>query len=281
VGLFKTSQRNEVFWQQKQIFRSVGTIAVAGLILSFSSALQAYQKEIFFRVGARTSVNPVFKLPSPKAVVERIDRTPGLKATNTRLERAVKNDKIIQKLNSDAKFRRELTNLNENPELYQSWLEEVNDLFQERRIPLNLKPKRGQDLYTKYFVGSRIDMAKKLAKEAMLFAVLSNWSQLKSTIFNELTVEDAKTARLVTLDKFKDRFFYNPRSPRFEGHDQNYYFEFEGSSVTVDRRNLSIVRVVLSVDHRFENELEAGAENIRADNDDQPSSTDTESSDEE
>jgi hypothetical protein len=257
----------------KQLARQLVFIAA---IVSFATTANAYQKEIFFRIGARTSVDPIFRQPSPRAAVNMIERVPGLKRTNTRLEMAVKNDKIIQRIVSESKFKQELTNLNENPELYQSWLEEVNELFQERRVPLNLKPKKGQDLYSKYFTGSRIDTAKKLAKEAMLFAVLSNWNQLKTTIFNEIAVEDWHTARAVTLEKFKDRFFYDPNSPRYKGHDANYYFDFEGSSVTVDRKNLSIVRVVLSVDHRFDNELEPGAEEIRADNDEssEPSPSD-------
>lgn len=257
-----------MFRQQKFLpcFLAVATV----LTLSFKA--EAYQKEIIFRVGARNVADPIFRSPSPRAAAEKIDQISGLRIT--RLEAAVKNDKMIQRLNSPLKFIEELGKRLENPVLYQSWLEEVNELFNEKRVPLNLKPKRGTDLYSKYFNGSKIDIAKKIAREAMLFAVLSNWNSLKTTIFNDLTVENRDTARTITLSKFKESFVYDPKTPRYTGHDQNYYFEFESNSVMIDRKTLSVVRVVLSVDPRLDNNsLEAGAEDIRADNDENSEST--------
>lgn len=229
----------------------------------FSSPSLALQEMALLKIGDPRSSDPIFRTKDPHWVARSIENFPGLKTSS--LERRIKNDLIYLHILDPKKFSEKLRDRTENPTLYQSYLEEVNELFSEIRIN-PAKIKKGENLYDKYFVGSKIDTARKIAKRAMLTQISSRWDRLSSTIFNEYSVENKAIANEITLDKMKENFFYDPHHPLYRDHRQDFFFEFQGSSVTVEKSNLKVAKVYISVDPRLDsNAIEDGAENIQAD----------------
>lgn len=197
----------------------------------------------------------VFTVLSPKKAAEVSDKTPGLKTSA--LEKRIKNGLIFSRINKPAEFFKIKNNTVENPPLYQSYVDEVNEAFFNK----NMKPEtRKVDYYKLYMESAPVEMARKIAKLKLLQTVEKNWLKLKDTIFNDYSVEDKNAAKALTIEKMKENFIYLP-----DIKHQRFLFKFFDSFVEISK-DLKTGRVALDIDSRLDtNTLSPDADNIIAD----------------
>jgi hypothetical protein len=198
----------------------------------------------------------------------------------TRLERSIKADLVRMKLLNAKKFYSELSNDDSNPKLYQSYLREVSETLGNisEGDKKKLKGMTNEDIYIKFLKGTKIDKAKKLAKYQILKIIEDNWDctkssrsspyrfrncpNLKDTVFNDLSVEDLKTAKMIATDKLNESLVYTTSMK------QAYHFEWDFGHVDIDKKTLKTLRVILEVAANNDaNHPDPVADDLKADND--------------
>lgn len=218
---------------------------------------------------------------------EAVKSSPNVKSPDlgpSRLEQVTKNNLIGMKLTDPKKFEDLREASLDNSPLYQSWVDEVNEALSERPLPKKVVLKKNETYLEKFFDGSRIDLAKRIAKKQMFEALQRNWPWLKDTIFNEFGAnqwrhpavkpkreaeapisDEGPSGADLAVEKLNEGFHYSPRHS--DGSSFDFDFDFGGRNfVEIDRHSLKHGRVALDIDSDHDaNRLEPGADKIQAD----------------
>ena len=201
----------------------------------------------------------------------------------SRLEVVTKNNLISMKLKDPKKFEEVRQDRLDNSPLYQSWVDEVDEALSERQLPKTVVLKKNQSYVEKFFDGTRIDLAKRIAKKQMFEALQRNWPWLKDTVFNEFGATQWRTPSKLkrepeapiadenpsgadlSVEKLNEGFHCSPRHSNSGVYD--FDFDFGGRNfVEVDRHSLKHGRVALDINSEHDdNRLAPGADKIQAD----------------
>jgi len=247
-----------VFWQPSKISTLLMTTAV---LVSFSA--QAFQGLVGLDRLNPETLYPLAEKNTPL----------------TKLERVIKADLVRMKLLNSKKFYSELSNEDVNPKLYQSYLREISETITNisEDGKKNLRGMTSDEIYTKFLKNTKIDKAKKLAKYHILKVIEDNWDcskgsrnspyrfrncpNLKDTVFNDVSVEDLKTAKMIARDKLNESLVYT------SGSKDSYHFEWDFGHVDINKRNLKAQRVILEVaSNNDANRPDPVAQELKADN---------------
>jgi hypothetical protein len=200
------------------------------ILVSFSLPALALQKQF------------TFTLEKPLAEAQKTESMGKLRTSG--LEKSIKSSLIKMRLQNPSKFFELKKNSLENSELYQSYINEVDEALWGARIN-RINPKI--PLYDQFMLNSHIDAARKIAKEEMFKVLQQNWPKLKETIFNDYGVDTWEVAKIIVTDKMNDMLAYipQPKSP-------NYLFLFGENFVQIDKKTLKKVKVALDVNSRLD-----------------------------
>jgi len=208
-----------------------------------------------------------FSLGDPLKAAIEAEKIVGLKTSN--LEINQKGELIRKRINEPKKFFEVKEDALENPPLYQSWADETEEALKNiRNLPHKIEMRNNEEIYRRFFKGTPIDTAKKIAKGRMLIALHDNWQRwLKDSSFNDTGTDDWNNARSVYIDKLKNLFHYSPRHSRGD----KYVFIFDSENpcfVEISKATLRTGRVGLDINSLHDsNHLEEGADKIQADTD--------------
>jgi hypothetical protein len=272
-----------IFASYRKVFVVRQPLLLTILILSglISATAWCYQKE------------QVFSIPEPRSYAREVERAPDpkdpcLPDLRTRVpERTFKANMIALRIRDPKKFEEDRKDTLENSPLYQSWMDEVNEAMKGKNISPKLATLSNDELYRRFFDGSPVDLAKKIAKRQMVMNVQRNWSFLKESIFNDIGADTwcppppAKKKGLaegpmddpdrpfgvrVTADRLNELLLYSTRYSRV-ARSYVFTFDFGGPNfVEVDSRTLRNGRTGVDISSSHDdNHLEDGAENIRTD----------------
>ncbi|MBK9292988.1 MAG: hypothetical protein IPM57_00830 [Oligoflexia bacterium] len=179
-------------------------------------------------------------------------------------EVTLKSSLIKMRLYDPAKFLELKKSEESNAEVYQSYINEVYDLFGTSLITKH-NPKLS--FYDQFMKNSKIDLAKKVAKYEMYKNIEKNWPVLKTTIFNEEGVESWKEARRFTLRKLNDFLIYSPQHQYSKTH---FLFLFGQNFIRLDKATLKKVHIGLDINSRLDaNTLPPEAANIKLSEEDE------------
>lgn len=221
---------------------------------------------IFFTLLAATTVYAYQSVPrnfvisNPLVEAQNIERSP-LKMK--RLEEIEKSALARKRILFPAEFFQLKAKSLENSELYQSWIEEVNEALWGKNLKAN--PKDKINYYEKFVENTRIDLAKKIAKRQMLLLLKNNWNKVKETIFNEYVIEKWSEAEIEIHRLLNERFIYVPRPQQ-----NTYLFMLGDSFVEIDKQTLKRGHAALDINSRLDGNIIPDVE-IIADDADQKS----------
>ena len=238
---------------------------------------QAFQKEIPFTVGdPRKAVRDAVKSNDESNVN---DLGP------SRLELVTKNNLIEMKVKDPKKFEEVRHGRLENSPLYQSWVDEVNEALSERPPSKTVVLRKNESYFQRFFEGTKIDVAKKIAKKQLFLGLQRSWPWLKETIFNEFGSTEWRHSKPLkpsaeaaisvdipsgaefTVNKLNEMFHFSPK----ESTSKNFEFDFDFAGrnfAEIDRMTLKKGRVGLDVNSEHDvNRLEPGAEKIKSEDD--------------
>lgn len=185
-----------------------------------------------------------------------------LKTSN--VEKATKRALIKKRLEKPPQFFSMLENKLENGELFQSFLEEVNDAAHDI---IRKKGKLTDKNFTvETFLAAPVSKARTISKRVFIDVTERNWTRLQQSIFNDVAMENWKQARELVAQKLQSNLVLNQKAA-----SDNSHFRFVFGSygfVEVNKNNLGKGTWCLAVDTRLDNNrLIEGAEKIRVEGD--------------
>jgi hypothetical protein len=190
--------------------------------------------------GSENSPNAPKKTKSGRVEPKVRDEASLLKMTN--LERVVKNELILMRLNDFKKFYERRMDLSQS-DLYRGWLNEVEMALRHEKLA-NAKVKAmkdGRDLYSRYLENTPVDIARKIAKKQMFELVRKKWGDLKNSIYNETSPDNkvwSKGGQTDTIRRLNDHLVFVPASPRSASNGKKEVFTFrfaDWGAVSLDK----------------------------------------------